>query len=161
MALTGALHMQWISTLVAFGMALLVIGVRLRASRKPTSVRKILLPPLGMSTGFLMFLFPPFHVPYTYALIAFACGLVLSYPLVATSHMHVQGGEIYLKRSRMFPLILLGLLALRMVLRGYVEQYVDLPQTGGLFFILAFGMILPWRLVMLQRFRQLQQEHGG
>lgn len=156
MAIGGNLHMQIISTFVAIGMALLVIFVRLRAARKPTSIRKILMPPLGMSTGFLMFLIPEFHVPVEYALFALLVGLLFSYPLIATSHMQVIDGEIYLKRSKAFPFILLGLLALRVALRGYVEEYVNLQQTGSLFFLLAFGMILPWRIAMYKRYKKMQ-----
>jgi membrane protein CcdC involved in cytochrome C biogenesis len=157
---TAPTHMQWISTLVAVLMALLVIGIRMRASRKPTSLRKILIPPFAMSTGFLMFLFPEFRVPYTYALIALLVGILFSYPLIATSHMQVLDGSIYLKRSKMFPLILLGLLALRLLLHQFVERYVNVQQTGALFFILAFGMIVPWRIAMYRRFKKLQVETG-
>ncbi len=32
---------------------------------------------------------------------------------------------------------------------------MTLEQTGGLFFILAFGMILRWRLKMLHQYRLL------
>jgi len=28
-------------------------------------------------------------------------------------------------------------------------------QTAGLFFVLAYGMIVPWRLAMLYMYRQL------
>jgi membrane protein CcdC involved in cytochrome C biogenesis len=160
MPYTGTTNMQWISTLVAIGMALLVIGIRMRASKKPTSLRKILIPPLGMSTGFLMFINPEFRVPLTYALIALLVGILFSYPLIATSQMQVIDGAVYLKRSKMFPLILLGLLALRIALRGFVEEFVNLQQTGALFFILAFGMIVPWRIAMYKRYKKLQNEVG-
>ncbi len=145
-----------LATIIALIMALLVIFVRLRASRKPTSIPKIIMPPVGMSTGFLMFLFPMMHIPWLWALYAFLIGAVLfSYPLILTSRFEIVAGEIYLKRSRSFVFILLGLLIIRMLLHGYVEEYISVEQTGAVFFILAFGMILPWRTAMYWRYRQL------
>jgi membrane protein CcdC involved in cytochrome C biogenesis len=114
-----------------------------------------MIPPLGMSTGFLMFLAPQMRVPWIYALAALTAGLFLSYPLIATSHMQKIDGYIYLKRSKSFIIILLTLLVLRLILHSYVEEYVTIPQTGALFFILAFGMILPWRIAMLFRYRKI------
>ena len=43
-----------------------------------------------------------------------------------------EGDTIVLRRSRAFLWILLGLLALRLALRGYVEQYVSPIQTGAI-----------------------------
>ena len=42
-------------------------------------------------------------------------------------------------------MILLGLAALRLALRGYVGQVLSAQQTAGLFFVVAFGMIVRWR----------------
>ncbi|MCL6517280.1 cytochrome c biogenesis protein CcdC [Alicyclobacillus sp.] len=149
---------QIISTLITVLFALTVIVVRTRGSNKPVNAKKILIPPLGMSTGFLMFLAPETRDPWLYAGLAFAAGVVLSYPLILTSKMHIVDGEIRLRRSKGFPLILLGLLALRIALHQYVEEYVTIIQTGSLFFILAFGMILPWRIAMFLRYRRLVRE---
>lgn len=151
------LNAQWISSIIAVCMAFIVIAVRLKASQKPTNARKILIPPLGMSTGFLMFVVPQTHVPWLFAALAFLVGLLFAYPLIATSRMFVEGEDVYLKRSPAFILVLLGLLVLRMVLHSYVEQYVSIPQTGALFFILAFGMLLPWRIVMFREYRKLSR----
>ena len=47
-----------------------------------------MLPPLAMSTGFVMFLSPEFRVPWSWAAGAFVLGaLVLSYPLLRTSRL--------------------------------------------------------------------------
>jgi len=62
-----------------------------------------------------------------------------------------------LKRSLSFVVILLVLLSVRLLLHGYVEQYISIPQTAGLFFTLAFGMILPWRAGMYLRYRRLRR----
>lgn len=152
----NALNMHVVVTVGAFMMAIFAIFVRMRAIKRPTNVKKIIIPPIGMSTGFAMFLFPATHIPWAWASIAFLTGAVLlSYPLIITSKFHVQDGQIYLKRSRAFVFILLGLLALRMWLHGYIENYISIPQTGALFFTLAFGMILPWRAAMLFKYRKL------
>ncbi|MFX4303541.1 CcdC family protein [Alicyclobacillus tolerans] len=145
-----------LSSLIAVVFALTVIFVRVRASRKPTNARKILIPPVAMSTGFLMYIAPQTHEPFLYAVAAFLVGVIFSYPLISTSKMYrAEDGHIYLKRSRGFIAILLILLALRIILHTYVEQYVTILQTGSLFFVLAFGMILPWRIVMYLRYRHL------
>src|ERR1700730_3126468 len=141
-------HLQLFSTLFAACLALLIIFVRLRAAKKPTSLKKIIIPPFAMSTGFLMFVVPQTHIPLLYAVYAVMVGLIFSYPLIATSKMQIIDGEIYLKRSRAFPIILLSLLILRIFLHNYVERYITLPQTGAAFFILAYGMIVPWRFAM-------------
>ncbi|WP_018130655.1 CcdC family protein [Effusibacillus pohliae] len=156
-----AINLQLVSTIGAACMALLVIAIRLRAARKPTSARKIVIPPLAMSTGFLMFLFPQTHIPWTYALCALLAGFVFSYPLIRTSKFEVRGREIYLKRSKAFPLILLGLLAIRLALHSYVERFISLEQTGAVFFILAYGMIVPWRIAMYRKYAVLKRSLGG
>lgn len=144
-----------IGSVVAVVFALSIIVVRVRAARKPTNAKKILIPPIMMSTGFTMYFAPETHEPFAFAAMAFIVGLALSYPLIATSRMFVRDGAVYLKRSKGFIFILLGLLALRIILHSVVEQYVNVYQTGSLFFVLAFGMILPWRVAMFVQFRKL------
>lgn len=146
-----------ISTVITIVFALTVIVVRTRGSNKPVNAKKIIMPPLGMSTGFFMFIAPQTHDKWLYALGAFVVGVLLSYPLILTSNMHIREGQIFLKRSKGFVVILLVLLALRIALHQYVEQYVTIMQTGSLFFILAFGMIAPWRVAMLTQFRKLSR----
>ncbi|MBM7566620.1 CcdC family protein [Paenibacillus sacheonensis] len=136
-----------------------VMFLRLRASNRPTTMRKIIIPPLGMSTGFLMFVVPETHVPWTWALIAFAAGAtVFAFPLIRTSKLERVGDEIVLKRSKMFIFILLGLLVIRLLVHNAVESRVSIPQTGALFFVLAFGMIVVWRIAMLREFMALKRE---
>ncbi|MCL6489434.1 MAG: cytochrome c biogenesis protein CcdC [Alicyclobacillus mali] len=147
-----------IATVVAVVFAITVIFVRLRASKRPTNARKILIPPLAMSTGFLMYVFPFTREPILYAIAAFLVGCMFSYPLIATSHFYVGEDGVYLKRSRAFIYILLGLLVVRIVLHSVVERYVDVYQTGSLFFCLAFGMLVPWRIAMFVRYKRLMRE---
>jgi len=139
--------------------ASVVIGWRMREAQSPVSLRKIVIPPLGMSTGFSMFLYPPARVPLAWAAIALVLGaLVFAYPIVRFSGLRVQDHRIFLKRSPAFLWILIGLVAVRFALRSVIEQYVNPLQTGGLFFLLAFGMIARWRIGMLQEFRALERQ---
>jgi len=153
-------NIQWISTVILVVFALTVIVVRMRAGRKPASVRKILIPPVAMSTGFFMFVEPAMREAPVYALIAFLVGVLFSYPLILTSRFHVVGTDIYIKRSRWFVIILLGLLALRLGLHDYVSQYLSISQTASSFFVLAFGMILPWRVAMYSQYRKLAKQNA-
>ena len=144
--------------LIPLLMATAVIFVRMRAQKKPVSARRIILPPLFMSTGFAMFHFPETATPFSYHVTAFLIGLVLSIPLILTSRFEFVGQEVYLKRSRAFFLILLGLLVIRTVIKLVVNDSFTVKQTGGLFFLLAYGMIVPWRLAMLYMYRQLTKK---
>lgn len=139
--------------------AALVLAYRVRESTRPITTRKIVIPPLGMSTGFCMFLYAPARIPLLWAAAAFALGaLVLSYPLVKTSKLTRMGEVVMLRRSPAFLWILIGLVAIRIGLRSYVGQFVDPLQTAALFFVLAFGMIVVWRTRMLLDYRQLVRD---
>lgn len=153
------LNLQLVATFGTLFMALMLIFIRLRAAKKPTNVKKILMPPIGMSTGFLMFVFPPFRIPFTWGLVAFVTGaLLFAWPLIRTSRFEVgSDGEIYLKRSKAFILILFLLLAIRMGAHEYIEGIISLEQTAGVFFTLAFGMLLPWRVAMYWQYKKLKE----
>jgi membrane protein CcdC involved in cytochrome C biogenesis len=133
-----------------------MLAWRVREASTPVSARKIVAPPLGMSTGFLMFLAPAARVPWTWATGAFAIGaLVLSIPLARTSTLVRRGDEVVMQRSRAFVWILLALFAVRLAARAWIERRVTPVQTGALFFVLAFGMIVRWRAGMLLAYRRL------
>jgi membrane protein CcdC involved in cytochrome C biogenesis len=133
-----------------------VLAWRVREGRTAVTVRKIIIPPLGMATGFSMFLVPAFRVPLLWAAIAFLIGAVLlAWPLLATSRLVRDGDAIMMQRSGAFFAVVVVLAAIRYFARGYFDSMMTLEQTGGLFFVLAFGMILRWRLKMLQQYRTL------
>jgi membrane protein CcdC involved in cytochrome C biogenesis len=146
-----------VSTTAALFIAMMVFVIRMRESKKPTTLKKIILPPFFMMTGYSMFLYPPMHVQIEYAIVAFLVGVLLSYPLIVTSQFEVVENEIYLKRSKLFIMILFGLVLLRLVLREYVSSYIDLIHTSSLFFIMANGMILPWRISMFFGYKKIQR----
>ncbi|AJS61013.1 CcdC family protein [Paenibacillus sp. IHBB 10380] len=149
-------YLQLGSTIGAIVLALLTIFIRLKASNKPVTIKKIIIPPLGMSTGFLMFVVPVTHIPLWWALVSFIVGwFIFSYPLIRSTHFKKIEDLIYAERSRSFIVILFGLLVIRTALHQVIEQHVSIAQSGALFFLLAFGMILRWRLFMYKEFKQL------
>jgi len=129
---------------------------RVSEGRTAVTAKKILFPPAGMSTGFFMFVVPAFRVPWSWALIAFLLGAVaLAYPLLLTSRLERTGETIMMKRSGAFFAVVIVLAAIRYFARGYFDRLLTIEQTGGLFFILAFGMILRWRVSMFFEYRAL------
>ena len=137
------------------GVAAVIIW-RLREARSPVSLQKIVIPPLGMATGFSMFLVPAFRVPWAWAGSAFAIGAVaLAYPLLATTRLVRQGDSITMQRSTAFISVILVLAAVRLLARGYLDTVFSAQQSGALLFVLAFGMILRWRMWMLKQYRSL------
>jgi len=145
------------TTVGALMMAIFAIFVRMKAAKKPTSVKKIILPPIFMSTGFLMFLVPMFWVTFAEIAEALLVGMLFSILLIKTSKFEIRDNQIYLQRSKAFMFILFGLLFVRLVLKSVLGQYISFGETSGMFFILAFGMILPWRVAMLFSYKKLQK----
>ncbi len=140
----------------SLGGLIAVIVWRVREARGPVSMKKIVIPPMGMATGFSMFLVPAFRIPWTWALGAFLAGAVaLAYPLIRTSRLIRQGDVVLMQRSSAFFTVILVLAAIRLLARGYFDRILTAEQTGALFFVLAFGMILRWRLRMLQEYRDI------
>ncbi|HLR66235.1 CcdC family protein [Virgibacillus alimentarius] len=152
--------MFWLvtSTVVAAFMATTMIFVRLKAAQKPASVKKIILPPLFMSTGALMFLFPEFQVKWTQVLEAVSVGMIFSILLIKTSRFEIRKQEIYLIPSKAFAFILFGLLLVRVIIKLIIGGSFSLGETSGMFFLLAFGMIITWRFAMLYKYKKLEKE---
>jgi membrane protein CcdC involved in cytochrome C biogenesis len=136
-----------------------LVGVtmwRLREARTAVTLKKIIIPPLGMSTGFSMFVVPAFRIPLEWAAIAFLLGAaVLSWPLLLTTRLEWRNGVVMMKRSSAFLLVILVLAVVRFAARGYFDTFMTTPQTGGLFFVLAFGMIVVWRGKLLRDYLRL------
>lgn len=135
--------------------AVTVMAWRVRETRRPVTRLSITLPPLGMSTGFLMFLFPAARIPWSWALAGFVFGALLSVPLTRTSKLERVGGAVMMRRSRAFLATLLLLAAMRLALHNWIGEFISPVQTGALFFVIAFGMILVWRVRMLGEYRRL------
>lgn len=138
-----------------------VMTWRVREARGAVSIKKIVIPPLGMATGFCMFFVPAFRVPFTWGGIAFLIGAVaLAYPLLLTSRLVRQGDAIMMQRSNAFFTVILGLAAIRLLARGYFDTLLTVEQTGALFYLLAFGMIVRWRTQMFLEYWKLTAEYA-
>lgn len=133
-----------------------VLVWRIREGRTAVSVKKIVIPPLGMATGFSMFIVPAFRIPWTWGIVAFLLGAIgLAYPLLRTSRLVRQGDDIMMQRSTAFFSVILVLAAVRILAHGYFDTLLTVEQSGALFFVLAFGMIVRWRFNMLLEYRRL------
>jgi membrane protein CcdC involved in cytochrome C biogenesis len=132
--------------------------IRMKAAKKPATAKKIILPPIFMSTGALMFIMPMFRVTPLEFVEALAIGMFFSIFLIKTSSFEIRDNDIYLKRSKAFMFILIGLLLIRIVMKSYLSTTIDVGELSGMFWILAFGMIVPWRIAMYRSFRKLSDQ---
>lgn len=145
----------WGSTIVALLMGLVASFVRVKASAYPTNAKKILIPPLAMSTGMLQFLVPAFRLTWLEVGEALLVGLIFSVFLIKTSNFEKRNGEVYLSRSKAFFIVVFVLLAIRTAMKAFIGAEVNIFATGGLFYLIAWGMIVPWRIAMYQKYKQI------
>ena len=139
-------------------MAVIVILIRMRAAKKPATVKKIILPPIFMSTGALMYIFPMFRLTPLEIFEALSVGMLFSILLIKTSNFEIRNNQIFLKRSKAFIFILFGLLAIRIVMKSFLSTQIDVGELSGMFWLLAFGMIVPWRIAMFFSFKKLESQ---
>lgn len=150
--------MIYISTGIAILMGIGVLFVRMKATKKPVTSKKIILPPIFMSTGALMFIHPFFRVTSLEIIEALFVGMIFSILLIKTSNFEIKENDIYLKRSKAFAFILIGLLIVRLAGKVVLSNSIDVGELSGMFWILAFGMIVPWRVAMYVQYKKLQKE---
>ncbi|MBL3397895.1 CcdC family protein [Staphylococcus pasteuri] len=145
------------SIVVAFFMGAIVIVIRMKAQKFPVNEKKIILPPFFMATGALMYVVPYFRLTGTEILESLILGVLFSTVLIWTSRFEVKGSEIYMKRSKAFPIILISLLVIRTVLKIFISNEIDPGEIAGMFFLLAFCMIVPWRLAMYYQYKKVKK----
>jgi membrane protein CcdC involved in cytochrome C biogenesis len=148
------------STLIALFMGTMAAIVRSKAAKRPVSVKTIILPPIFMSTGALMFIFEEFRVAPLQIVEAIGVGMLFSIILIRTTNFEIRENEIFIKRSKAFVFILFGLLIIRLIGKLLLSNTIDVGELGGMFWILAFGMIVPWRIAMLVKFKKIQNTKG-
>ena len=145
-----------ISAIAAIVGFFVVLAWRIREGRTAVTTRKIVIPPLGMATGFSMFLLPGFRVPWPWAAGAFALGaLALAYPLIRTSRLKMVDKEVMMHRSSAFFAVMAVLAIIRIAAHTYLDRIISIQQSAALFFVLAFGMFASWRINMLLEYRRL------
>ncbi len=148
------------SVVVSLLMVVVVNLVRLRNTKKPAVAKKIILPPFFMATGASMFILPMFRPTLPELISSVVMGMLFSIILIKTSKFEIRDKQIYLQRSKLFLVALIGLVALRMIAKIILAEtiQIDPAQMSGIFFILAFSMILPWRIGMYMGFRKLKRQ---
>ena len=147
-----------VSSIGAVFMGILALFVRMKAAKKPTNVRKIILPPVFMSSGALMYVVPQFRLTGMEILEVVILGMLFSILLIKTSKFEIRENEIYLKRSKAFIYILVGLLVVRLGLKTILSATIDYGELSGMFFLLAFSMIVPWRVAMYIDYKKLYKQ---
>ncbi|KHF40685.1 CcdC family protein [Halalkalibacter okhensis] len=146
----------WITSVGAVVMASLAIFIRLKATKRPVSAKKIIVPPIFMSTGFLMFLYEPARPAFLQVIEAVLVGILFSFLLIKTSKFEIRDQQIYMKRSKAFAFILIGLLLARIIFKLLIGDLINVEELAGMFFLLAYGMIVPWRISMYMNYRKLE-----
>jgi len=147
-----------VSTIFIVFMGVFAMLMRAKAAKKPANPKKIMIPPLAMSTGALMYVFPYFRLTWEHLWITVLIGVLCSTILIKTSKFEIVGQDIYLKPSKAFALVLVVLLVVRTAAKIYLGGTFHLGELGGIFFMLAYSMLLPWRLAMLVQFKKLQKQ---
>lgn len=147
------------STIMAILMAAFVFMVRVRSQKKPVNAKKILIPPIAMSTGALMFIFEEFRLTGAEILESCAIGIFFSIFLIATSKFEIRNNEIYMKRSKAFFLILLSLVLIRVIAKIFLSNSFDVGELAGMFWLLAFAMLWPWRIAMFIQYKRIEKSH--
>lgn len=137
-------------------MGLGAIFIRMKAQNFPVNEKKIILPPFFMATGALMYVVPYFRLTGLEIVECIILGIAFSTILIWTSKFETQGSEIYMRRSKAFPIILISLLLIRTLLKIFISNKIDPGEIGGMFFLLGFSMIVPWRLAMLYKYKKLK-----
>lgn len=145
------------SIAVAFLMGAIVIVIRMKAQKFPVNLKKIILPPIFMATGALMYIVPYFRLTGMEMLESLILGVLFSTVLIWTSRFEVKGSEIFMRRSKAFPVILISLLIIRTVIKIFISSEINPGEIAGMFFLLAFCMIVPWRLAMLYKYKKLRK----
>ena len=101
-------------------------------------------------------LLPEFRLTSLEIVEAISIGLIFSIFLIKTTKFEIKGEHIFMKPSKAFIFILVGLLAVRVALKSYLSQSIDLAELSGMFFLLAFAMIVSWRIAMYRSFTKLK-----
>ena len=104
-----------------------------------------------------MFIDPVFRVTKGELIEAVVLGAFFSIFLIKTSKFEIRNGKIYLKRSKAFIFILVGLIVIRLGLKTYLGRTIDYRQLSGMFYLLAFSMIVPWRVAMYITYKKLER----
>lgn len=149
-----------IASIGAVIMGIVVIFVRKHASKTPLTLKKIIIPPVMMSTGALMYIFPYFRLSWIHIAETIVIGAIFSVVLIFTTKYEVKNSELYVRQTKAFPVILMGLLLARIALKYIFSLNTTPGEIGGMFFLLAFVMIGIWRLSMFIKHHDFKKQQA-
>jgi membrane protein CcdC involved in cytochrome C biogenesis len=141
-----------VSSIGAVFMGIFALFVRMKAAKKPTNALKIILPPVFMSSGAFMYVVPQFRLTGMEIIEVVILGMLFSILLIKTSKFEIRENEIY---------FLVGLLIVRLALKSILSTTIDFGELSGMFFLLAFSMIVPWRVAMYLDYKKLYRKLHG
>ncbi len=147
----------FISTGVAIAMIIGVNFFRIKKADRPVNSRSIIIPPLFMTSGFVMYLSPIFRPTLNEALTAFIMGAFFAAILIYKSKFEIREDLIYMEKSKMFIILLIALVALRMIGKIILSSTINIDpgQMAGMFFLLAYCIVITWRLGMLIKYQKV------
>ncbi|MFC5401139.1 CcdC protein domain-containing protein [Cohnella soli] len=91
---------------------------------------------------------------------AFGLGVAFSIPMIWTTNFEVrEDNQIYAKKNWGFFVAFLGFMIVRFVLRLELSDMNPQDQMA-LFVTVAFGYLVPWRIVSFIKFQQLVNRSG-
>jgi membrane protein CcdC involved in cytochrome C biogenesis len=140
--------------------AALVLWRRTRSMYRPIrgSGLRLLLPMLFMLPGISLILSPEVSEPMWEYGVAFGLGMVLSIPLIWTTNYEVREDNlIYAQKNWGFIVAFIGIVLIRFFLRAELTN-IDPQGKMALFMMVAFGYIIPWRVVSFIKFRRLANQ---
>jgi membrane protein CcdC involved in cytochrome C biogenesis len=137
--------------------AALVLWRRTRSMYRPIrgSGVRLLIPMLFMIPGVTLLLNPNVSEPAWAYGVALGLGVVLSIPLIWTTNYEVREDKlIYAQKNWGFVAAFIGIVLIRFLLR---QELTGMEPQGkmALFMMVAFGYIIPWRIVSFIKFRRL------
>lgn len=141
-----------LSSVVAIFMATTVIFIRKKMSENALTIKKILLPPLFMSTGALMYISPLFRLTTLEIMESIGLGIFFSIFIISTTKFKVRDNAIYLIPSKLFIIVLISVLIIRTIIKFILGSVLSYGTLSGMFFLLALVMIMCWRMAMLFKY---------
>lgn len=150
--------------MVLFGMVVAIFMTifwnlyRVRETMRPITIKKIVLPPLFMSTGAFMYFVPAFRLTKIDIIEAILLGAICSIFLVRTSKFEVKENQVYLQRSKAFLIVILGLFIVRTGIKSVLSAEINYGELSGMFFLVAFVMIVIWRINMYLKYMKIVKD---
>lgn len=145
--------------IIIFAIAALVLWRRTRSMYRPIrgSGIRLLIPILFMLPGAsLIFNLNAGEPMWVYGA-ALGLGIVFSVPLIWTTNYEVrEDNQIYSKKNWGFVAAFVGIVLIRFLLRQELSG-MDPQEKLAVFMMVAFGYIIPWRIVSFIKFRRVCQ----